>query len=115
MENSDIQAQILAQVQKIKDEQKQREKQEEEMRKAMEEEGGPAKRGPGRPRKQGRGIKKPKFKKINNDEKMKSRLRLVASQIEAGNTNPKLIVEVNDLYKKLYNIDNAYMYLNKKK
>jgi hypothetical protein len=44
---------------------------------------------------------------------MKNRLRLVASQIEAGNTNPKLIKEVNELYKKLYDIDNAYMLLKK--
>jgi urease gamma subunit len=67
---------------------------------------------------EGRGIKKlmkPKKRTISQEEKMKNRLRLVASQIEAGNTNPKLIIEVNDLYKKLYNIDNAYQYLNKKK
>jgi len=52
---------------------------------------------------------------IKPEEKMKNRLRLVASQIEAGNTNPKLIIEVNDLYKQLYNIDNAYQYLSKNK
>jgi hypothetical protein len=75
----------------------------------------------GRPRKikEGDGIRKKIYKRkpqmVSKDEKMKNRLRLVASQIEAGNTNPKLIVEVNQLYKKLYDIDNAYMYLNKKK
>ncbi len=93
-------------------------KREEELRRALEGEG-QAKRGPGRPKgKKGKGIKKlmkPKKRTISQEEKMKNRLRLVASQIEAGNTNPKLIVEVNDLYKKLYNIDNAYQYLSKKK
>lgn len=67
---------------------------------------------------EGRGIKKPirpKKRTISSEEKLKNRLRLVASQIEAGNNNPKLIVEVNDLYKKLYNIDNAYQYLSKNK
>jgi hypothetical protein len=66
----------------------------------------------------GKGMKKPirpKKRTISSEEKLKNRLRLVASQIEAGNTNPKLIVEVNDLYKKLYNIDNAYQYLSKNK
>jgi len=93
---------------------KEAKKQEEEMRKAMEE-GGPAKRGPGRPKKGSGIILKRKPKKESNETKMKNRLRLVASQIEAGNTNPKLIVEVNNLYKKLYNIDNAIMFLTKKK
>ena len=32
---------------------------------------------------------------------MKNRLRLVASQIEAGNTNPRLYNELNKLYKNL--------------
>jgi len=66
----------------------------------------------------GQGIRKlikQKPVSINKEEKMKNRLRLVASQIEAGNTNPKLIVEVNNLYKRLYNINNAYMFLNKNK
>jgi hypothetical protein len=66
----------------------------------------------------GQGIRKKIYKRkpqINKDEKMKNRLRLVSSQIVAGNTNPRLIGEVNTLYKKLYNIDNAYMYLNKNK
>jgi hypothetical protein len=51
--------------------------------------------------------------KTSKEDKMKNRLRLVASQIEAGNTNPKLIKEVNELYKTLYDIDNAYMLLKK--
>jgi hypothetical protein len=59
-------------------------------------------------------IKPPKRQvRTNKEELMKNRLRLVASQIEAGNTNPKLIKEVNELYKKLYDIDNAYMLLKK--
>ena len=65
----------------------------------------------------GQGIRKIIKRKpvsLNKEEKMKNRLRLVASQIEAGNTNPKLVVEVNDLYKKLYNIDNAIMLLKRK-
>jgi hypothetical protein len=49
--------------------------------------------------------------KINPEEKKKNRLQLVVSQIHAGNTNPKLILEVNKLYKSLYDIDNAYMML----
>lgn len=75
-----------------------------------------AKKKRGRKPKKGKGIQKiikKKTRTISNEEKMKNRLRLVASQIEAGNTNPKLINEVNNLYKKLYNIDNAYMYLKK--
>jgi hypothetical protein len=59
-------------------------------------------------------IKPPKRQvRTNKEELMKNRLRLVASQIEAGNTNPRLIQEVNKLYKKLYDIDNAYMFLKK--
>lgn len=76
----------------------------------------PVKKKRGRKPKAGKGIQKlikRKPRTISNQEKMKNRLRLVASQIEAGNTNPKLVVEVNNLYKKLYNIDNAYMYLKK--
>ncbi len=46
--------------------------------------------------------------KISNVEKMKNRLRLVASQVKAGNDNPKIILELNELYEKLYNIPNAY-------
>ena len=64
------------------------------------------------PRK-GKGLKKPPRRKAkaNPEEKKKDRLRLVVSQIKAGNTNPKLIVEVNKLYKDLYDIDNAHMML----
>jgi hypothetical protein len=59
-------------------------------------------------------VKPPKRQiRTNQEELMKNRLRLVASQIEAGNTNPRLIKEVNELYKKLYDIDNAYMLLKK--
>ena len=65
------------------------------------------------PRKKGSGIRKPPRRKAksNTEEKKKDRLRLVVSQIKAGNTNPKLIVEVNKLYKDLYNIENAHMML----
>ena len=68
-------------------------------------------------KKAGRGIGKkiPKSRKVtvSQEDKMKNRLRLVVSQIQAGNTNPKLIIEVNKLYKKLYNIPNAYSLIKK--
>jgi Skp family chaperone for outer membrane proteins len=68
-------------------------------------------------KKEGRGIGKkiPKSRKVtvSQEDKMKNRLRLVVSQIQAGNTNPKLIIEVNKLYKKLYNIPNAYSLIKK--
>ena len=51
--------------------------------------------------------------KTSQEDKQKNRLRLVAAQIEAGNTNPRLVLEVNDLYEKLYGIKNAYMLLKK--
>lgn len=61
----------------------------------------------------GSGFRKPPKRqvKINPEEKKKNRLQLVIAQIKAGNTNPKLILEVNKLYKSLYDIDNAYMML----
>ena len=63
--------------------------------------------------KKGKGLKKPTKRrdKISASDKKKDRLRLVISQIKAGNTNPRLIVEVNKLYKDLYNIENAFMML----
>jgi hypothetical protein len=84
----------------------------------------PKKRKVGRPKKRDEGpagsglrgrARKPnkRIVKTSQEDKMKNRLRLVASQIEAGNTNPKLIKEVNELYKTLYDIDNAYMLLKK--
>jgi len=69
--------------------------------------------------KRGRGLKnqfrKPAKRqvKITKEEKEKDRLRLVVAQIQAGNTNPKLVNEVNKLYKNLYDIDNAYMMLKR--
>ena len=63
--------------------------------------------------KSGKGLIKKKVRTITPTERMKNRLRLVTSQVQAGNTNPKLIIEVNKLYKKLYNIDNAYSLLKK--
>jgi hypothetical protein len=64
--------------------------------------------------KKGKGLKPPKRQvRTNKEELMKNRLRLVISQIEAGNTNPRLIVELNKLYKTLYDIDNAIMLLKK--
>jgi hypothetical protein len=51
--------------------------------------------------------------KVSPEEKMKNRLRLVASQVKAGNDNPKIILELNALYEKLYNIPNAYNMIKK--
>jgi len=66
-------------------------------------------------RREGEGIKRKAAARrtVKPQEKLKDRLRLVASQIEAGNTNPKLILEVNKLYKNIYDIDNAYQLLKK--
>lgn len=64
--------------------------------------------------KQGSGIKKiipTKKTPLTAEEKSKNRLRLVIAQIQAGNDNPRLILELNKLYKKLYKIDNAYLML----
>ena len=75
----------------------------EDIREALGETQGP----------QGSGFRKPPKRqvKVNPEEKKKNRLQLVIAQIKAGNTNPKLILEVNKLYKSLYDIDNAYMML----
>ena len=68
-------------------------------------------------RQEGRGLGLVKARnrkhKISPEEAMKNRLRLVVSQVQAGNTNPKLMIEVNRLYKKLYKIDNAYSLIKK--
>jgi hypothetical protein len=66
------------------------------------------------PRK-GRGFRKPPKRqiKVSQEEKKKDRFRLVIAQIQAGNTNPKLIQEVNKLYEDLYNIEGAYMLIKK--
>jgi hypothetical protein len=63
--------------------------------------------------KKGKGIRKPpkRHVKVSQEEKNKNRLRLVVAQIQAGNTNPKLIQEVNKLYKDLHDIECAYMML----
>lgn len=75
---------------------------------------GPAqKRGPKGAAKSGKGLAKSKTKKVSPLEKQKDRLRLVIAQIQAGNTNPVLIVELNKLYKKLYGISNAFSMFKK--
>jgi hypothetical protein len=75
----------------------------EDIREELEETQGP----------KGSGFRKPPKRqvKVSPEEKKKNRLQLVIAQIKAGNTNPKLILEVNKLYKSLYDIDNAYMML----
>jgi len=57
----------------------------------------------------GNGIK-PKSREVKTDkiEQDKDRLRLIEGEIKAGNTNTKLILELNKLYKKIYKINNAY-------
>jgi hypothetical protein len=64
-------------------------------------------------KKKGSGIRKPprRKSKANPEEKKKDRIRLVVAQIKAGNTNPKLIVEVDKLYKDFNEIENAHMML----
>ena len=68
----------------------------------------------GAARREGTGIKpKKRVVKQTTEDKNKNRLRLIISEIQAGNNNPKLIIELNKLYKNLYNIDNAFMFLKK--
>jgi hypothetical protein len=101
-------------------EEKQREREQKKMeREELRRLENEAKKGQAKrtPKKKGKGFNKIVKKRIINikpEEKLKNRLRLVASQIEAGNTNPKLIIEVNKLYKEIYDIDNAYNYLKLK-
>lgn len=59
-------------------------------------------------------MKKKKVLTENAIDKDKNRLRLVMAQYKAGNDNPKLINELNKLYKKLYKIDNAHMLIKTK-
>ena len=61
---------------------------------------------------EGSGIKpRRRQSKVSSKDKKKNRLQLVVSQIKAGNNNPRLIVELNKLYKDIYDVDNAYMLL----
>lgn len=58
-----------------------------------------------------------KISKIEKDARAlasaKNRLRLIIGSYQSGNDNPKLIKELNTLYKKLYGIDNAVMIIRK--
>lgn len=65
--------------------------------------------------KEGSGIKRIRRipTKISKIEKDKNRLRLIIGSYQSGNDNPKLIKELNTLYKKLYGIDNAVMIIRK--
>jgi len=51
--------------------------------------------------------------KVSKKDLLRNRLFLIASEIKAGNDNPKLIIEMNKLYKELYGIDNAYLHFKK--
>jgi hypothetical protein len=61
----------------------------------------------------GRYIPKKRNVAVSKTNLLKNRLNLITSEIKAGNDNPKLIVELNKLYKKLYDVDNVYMYFKR--
>jgi len=61
----------------------------------------------------GRYIPKKRNVTISKTDLLKNRLNLITAEIKAGNDNPKLIVELNKLYKKLYDINEAYLFLKK--
>ena len=67
---------------------------------------------------QGQGLRgrihpKKRTVKVSKNQLLKNRLALITSEIKAGNDNPKLIVEMDKLYKQLYNIDNAHLHFKK--
>jgi hypothetical protein len=71
-----------------------------------------------KPRKEGEGLRgrihpKKRIVKVSKTQLLKNRLALITSEIKAGNDNPKLIVEMDKLYKKLYDIDNAHLHFKK--
>ena len=51
--------------------------------------------------------------KTSKADTLKNRLFLITSEIKAGNDNPKLIVEMDKLYKELYGIDNAHLHFKR--
>ena len=48
---------------------------------------------------------------MRKQQPLKNRLFLITKEIQAGNDNPKLIVEADKLFKELYGIDNAHLFL----
>ena len=51
--------------------------------------------------------------KTSKADTLKNRLFLITSEIKAGNDNPKLIVEMDKLYKELYGIENAHLHFKR--
>ena len=51
--------------------------------------------------------------KTSKVDTLKNRLFLITSEIKAGNDNPKLIVEMDKLYKELYGIENAHLHFKR--
>jgi len=61
----------------------------------------------------GRHHPKKRMVKTTKEEQMKNRLFLITKEIKAGNDNHKLIIESDKLYKKLYGINQAHLFLKK--
>jgi len=61
----------------------------------------------------GRYNPKKRIVKTTKEQQMKNRLFLITKEIKAGNDNPKLIIESDKLYKNLYGIENAHLFLKK--
>ena len=51
--------------------------------------------------------------KTTKEQDMKNRLFLITKEIKAGNDNPKLIIESDKLFKELYGVENAHLFLKK--
>ena len=62
-----------------------------------------------------RGRHNPKIRivKTSNTDQLKNSFFLTTKEIKAGNDNPKLITEMDKLYKGLYGIDNAHLHFKK--
>jgi len=56
---------------------------------------------------------KKRIVKVSKKDLLRNRLFLITSEIKAGNDNPKLIIEMDKLYKQLYGIDNAHLHFKK--
>jgi len=61
----------------------------------------------------GRHNPKKRVVKTSKTDTLKNRLFLITSEIKAGNDNPKLIVEMDKLYKNLYGIENAHLHFKR--
>ena len=61
----------------------------------------------------GRHHPKKRMVKTTKEQDMKNRLFLITKEIKAGNDNPKLIIESDKLFKELYGVENAHLFLKK--